>query len=294
MTPKFALALPHTPWIPARAESFARLLDGLGLVEHDDDCTGDLPLEYGICARPGVPVVHLALFRDKEPNRVWSQKMWRWAVERGVRQGVTHLVQIQDDVQVAPNFWDALTAMVSAVPNQIIGLEQAHPMGPEIFRKGEHWCRTRAWLIGPAYVFPVHLLAEFLQWCDANPERVASENEDTLVNRWAAEHAQIDIWHPVPTIIDHDTSVPSTYPGNESHSHRRPTVTWQCVPAEMLAATAYWTPPQEPLPQRLVDPYANHCWYCLRENAIIASHDTGARIGKQCLARICGAMIQRL
>jgi len=250
---------------------------------------GDLEGLYG-----ALQWIACKVFQDREPNRVWSQKMWRWAVSTGA----THLIQIQDDVTVAPNFWASLRAMVEAVPDQIIGLEQAHPMGPELAEKGHRWCRTRAWLIGPAYVFPLDPklaqgLPAFLRWCDKNPERVAAENEDTLVNRWAAEAAGVDIWHPIPTIIDHDISVKSTY-GNDAHAHRRPTVTWHGFPAGMLESPDYWRPPAEPYPQRLVDPFNPRCWFCTEENGSIASSATGARIGKKCLAQILGGVLSRV
>jgi hypothetical protein len=240
-----------------------------------------------------LPIVAARVFDEREPNRVWAQKMWRWACATGA----THLAQFQDDVFTCVRPWSKITAMVEAVPDQIIGLEQAHPMGPELAHKGHRWCRTRAWLIGPAYLFPLdpalpNGLPTFLKWCDANPERVAAENEDTLVNRWAVE-AGVDIWHPIPTCADHDTSVPSTY-GNEAHSHRRPTVTWRGYPDGDLESAEYWRPPVEPNPVRLVDPYTNLCWYCVREAGAVAAAETGARIGKACLQQIFAAMVTRL
>jgi hypothetical protein len=34
------------------------------------------------------------------------------------------------------------------------------------------------------------------------------------------------VWHPTPTIIDHDVDLKSTY-GNDRHLYRRPQVTWE-------------------------------------------------------------------
>ena len=89
-----------------------------------------------------------------------------------------------------------------------------------MLRTGRRWYRTRAWLVGVGYVFPCNPklpngLPSFLTWCDANPDMVAKSNEDSLVSHWAYDHG-FDIWHPVPTIIDHDLGVPSTY-ANDGH-----------------------------------------------------------------------------
>ena len=74
-------------------------------------------------------------------------------------------------------------------------------------------------------------LPSFLKWCDANPGIVAQNNEDSLVNFWAHKLGY-DIWHPMPTIINHDLGVPSTYANDAHHEfsmYRRPTVTWRDV-----------------------------------------------------------------
>ncbi len=175
VTATIALGIPHTPWVPERAESHLRLMSSLA------------------GQRGGLNISSNAFrtFTDREPNSVWSQKMWRWAVSTGA----THFLQLQDDAIVAPNFWPALRAMLEAVPDQVIGLEAAHPLGPEMQRTGRRWYRTRAWLIGVGYVFPVEVLKEFLRWGEDNPGRIAVTNEDTLASQWACETGW-DIWHP--------------------------------------------------------------------------------------------------
>ncbi len=188
----FALGIPHTPWIPARVASLERLRGSLDLI-HD-----------------------FRIFADRAPNHVWSAQMWHWAAETGT----THFLQLQDDVIVTPQFWKVLRAMVSAVPDQLIGLESVleYP-GP--------WYTTSDGLIGVGYVFPMLPLREFLEWrahalCKGAVESI---DEDTLIDVWCVAIGR-RIWHPVPTIIDHDTDIKSTY-GHEHHSHRRPKVTWK-------------------------------------------------------------------
>jgi hypothetical protein len=233
----FALAIPHTPWRPERVETFQRLRDALGV--HDDVA---LP-EHVFEARA---------FTERAPNHVWSEAMWKW----GTRQGASHFVQLQDDVIPAPDFWSALRAMVEAVPDEVIGLEVAAPAARALFAEGHHWCTTADGLIGVGYVIPVALLRDFLEWRETRLKSgaVQAVSEDTLIGLWCITTGR-RIWHPIPTVIDHDTSIASTY-GNDHHPHRRPVVTWDVLdkPAD-LAAVEWWldTPSQVPHLGRFYD-----------------------------------------
>jgi hypothetical protein len=212
MTPSFALGIPHTPWVPERVETLARLHTQLGLD------TPDAP-------HPAV----FRLFADKEPNWSWAERLWNWAL--GV--DATHLLQLQDDVIVGAEFWPQLTAMVHAVPDQIIGLESVLDIGAP-------WYTTGDGLIGVGYVVPLPVLAHFLTWrrTQLRPGAVQALNEDQLMGIYAFATGQ-RIFHPRPTIIDHDAEIASTY-GNDRHSHRRParsTVRGDAPPAS-------WQPPE--------------------------------------------------
>ena len=264
-----ALGLPHTPWIPERVKSFARLRDGL----------------QG-------PVEHVQVFAERESNRVWPGKLYRWAVSTGA----SHCLQLQDDVIVYEKFWPVLRAMIAAVPDQILGLEANHPLGPEMLRTGRRWYRTRAWLVGVGYCWPMspdlpNGLPAFLRWCEANPDAVQANNEDSLVNLWAQQHGH-DIWHPVPTIIDHDIGVPSTY-GNDDHAeysmYRRPTVTWRDVELRNgWVDPDYW---RCALPPLLQGPGTQKCHFCLQNPAPLHSIRSSARICPVCAHAFTGAYL---
>lgn len=201
-----ALAISHTPWVPARVESLGRLVEQLG------------PL-----GRTDLPGTEVRVFSDRAPNWAWSEEMWRWGAETQAQ----HVVFLQDDVIVAPNFFPALHAMLEAVPDQVIGLEAAHPYGKRLALEGHRWYTTGDFLVGPGYVLPRALLGEFLKWRrDAlRPHAVEYITEDTMIGLWCW-CTRRRIWHPIPTIIDHDLTIESTY-GNGAHKHRRPSVTWK-------------------------------------------------------------------
>lgn len=196
MSPRFALGLPHAPWAPGRPESFA-LLDR---------------------AVSGYPR-YVQVFAEREPNHVWSAKMWRWAAETDA----SHFVTIQDDIEVAPRFWEILTAMVEAHPEAVWGLHSPRGLTPT---KSPIYASSDG-LIGTGYCLPTRLLVGFLKWREAIPpetlERMAPVDgfgEDSLLGLWC--YAQgIPILHPRPSFIRHQTGIASTY-GNDGHSGRAP------------------------------------------------------------------------
>lgn len=277
MTPTIALAIPHTDWIPERVESMARL------------CAGLFGPHVSISDLKHPDVTAFRRFTDREPNTVWSQKLFRWALDTGA----THLLQLQDDTIVATRFWPILRAMIQAQPDRIIGLEATHPLIPVQHRAGRRWYRDH-WLIGVGYVFPRSLLVEYVAWCEANPERVAKTNEDSLISEWSYETKR-DIWHPIPTCIDHDIGVPSTYANDAHHEYsmyRRPLITWRDVDTPALEDPDYWRVTEEGAP-KLPGPGTQQCWYCGINQTKMTSQKTGARLCMQCLADMLGHILSR-
>jgi hypothetical protein len=194
MTAIFALAIPHCAWLPERVTSMARLKDQLG----------NRPKFY-------------KEFAEKEPNWSWSEKLWNWAIATGA----THLVQLQDDIEVDAGFWPNLRAMVDARPDDIIGLESINPLAKYMTSS---WYTDGDCCVGVAYVIPVPVLVTMMQWRNSLPSGlVQNVNEDDLIGLFAL-CTQRKIWHPVVTIVDHDTTVPSSYK-NDAHPNRKPVMT---------------------------------------------------------------------
>ena len=262
-----ALGLPHTPWVPARVESWRRLLTQLEVDPEREAC----PHAY-----------ELRAFTERATNKVWPRAMWGWALDTGC----SHFLTLQDDVLVSPDFWPALHAMLEAQPTRIISLAAVHPLGPEEARQGHRWYRTRSWVIGWAYVLPREVLEGFVAYVDAHPEHVAASNEDEMLNQWIHATGQ-ETWHPVPSIVDHDTSIESTY-GNDDHTHRRTTVTWRGWQAGDLCSPDFWRGDVGPM---LAVAWNKACWFCARNPGTLASKDTGGRICRPCLVQFMAAAI---
>jgi hypothetical protein len=177
--------------------------------------------------------------------------------------------------------------MVAARPDDVIGLQGAHPKFPALAAKGVRWAKSQ-WLVGVGYVIPVDVVRALLMYRDGlGAAVVQNTNEDDLISRFCVA-TQRHVWHPIPTIIDHDTHVRSTY-ANDSHEHRRATVTWRTYPAEELERDDFWrvsgTVPV------VSDPHQSSCWACEQEPGIIAFQETGLRIGRRCIAKSAEVVI---
>lgn len=229
--PTFALAIPHTPWVPARVASLARLCEGLGI-------------PYDAASAPENGIGRSRIFGEKEPNHVWSESMWTW-FDEGPDTQETHALQLQDDVIVAPRFWPKLSALVSAFPESVICLESVHPGAMTLARQHIHAYSTLDQLIGVGWVVPMQLMSAFNRWRRTRLKRGAQAlvTEDTLMAMWCVVEGH-PIVSPCPTLIDHDITIESTY-RNDAHAHRRPVVTWRdgeaCAFEEAdLEVDAFW------------------------------------------------------
>lgn len=233
MIPNVALCVTHAPWAPGRKQSLERLLGDLG----------ELPEYYYLCD-------------NREPNWAWSERIWRWGA--ALPDKVTHVVYLQDDVRVVPGrFWPSLWALLALYPDELVGLETIHPRASTFALGGSRAYRVRDCCIGVGYVWPRHLRARLLQqflgfresrlrpgaFEELTSDGHVALSEDTLMAVWAhaTEHKVLS---PLPTIIDHDLSVPSTY-GHDAGHGRRPCPTWKDWPAADLTEWHGTAPPRE-------------------------------------------------
>lgn len=230
---RIALGLPHCPWDPHRTKSFARLRGQLGITANSDTC------EHAH---------DVAVFADvgPQPNWVWSGKLWDWAAGLPSEgpAAPTHLLQVQDDVVVAPAFWGILNAMLTAVPDQIISLFTIYPHAQQLSQMGARWMTTTDWMTGPAYVMPMADLRAFHVWRAAlRPGAIQAVNEDTLLGLFCAATGR-RVWNPLPAPVDHDASLPSNY-GNDHAGNNRASYTWrQWSPSDLhsMERPEFWVP----------------------------------------------------
>ncbi len=230
--------------------------------------------------------IEIVSSQRKEHASVWAHRLWTW----GARRNVSHCVFLNDDVTVCPDFADVCHAMVTAVPDQIISLQSSVPI-----HGVETWARSY-WLTGPGYIVPTALLGALLTFADAWPDFHRKVNEDNFIMQWAWRE-QRPIWHAVPAIVQHDTTIPSTL-GYDHHALRESSIPWTKFPAAPIRTVDYWTPSRMPplvdcpwLPtSRLQEIQARkgilpECAFCRGESIAVESPETGAALCRMCIVR---------
>ena len=229
-------------------------------------------------------------FTEKAPNYVWAEQLWNWLLGTGA----DWCLQLQDDVTVPTFFFPALEAMLHNLPPEaaIIGLSATHPLSSEIARQGHRWFVTDGMLIGWAYVLRREALRVFMENRARADEAFRHQSEDVQLGQFARA-ANLKVWHPVPTLCDHDQTIISSYKGNELHSHRRPAVTWRDFGEGSMCDPTWWTPPHLSAVQNLPMPSQKLCWWCGKRQAKISSGETGAGICGTCLGICFGTFLGR-
>lgn len=218
--PRFSLSIAHTPWIDARVTNLREMLLDL------------LPLSRDIPF-----MLHDTDYRGRAWEAVkveWALKAWRWHLD----QAVSHCVLLSDDLRVMPRFWDVLEHMVAAAPRNPLGLMSNHPEGPRLFEQGKHWYRTRAWLVGPAIVFPRDLLGHFVTWYEPWIESLPRGedrygfreffHDDSSMNEWCHRNGR-DALHPLPAPIEHQLYLGRSHDAKPFPRHAAEWISWKRV-----------------------------------------------------------------
>lgn len=215
MTPTLSLVVNHAPWRPERVAALAAMMPELLAIDPERVFVHDTDYRGG---------------GNWQAAKVrWALAQWTWSL----RQPTTHHVFVTDDLHLAPGFVAALVAMVTAHPDVPIGLISNHPRGPELFDAGHHGYRTNAWIVGPAYVMPHQALVDFVRWFQSLPSGDATmpgtqayRNDDSSINEWVTNGGGGgEVWHPLPTIVEHRGDLASTVGHGDRHSRER--ISWR-------------------------------------------------------------------
>lgn len=243
---KLALAIPNCAFDPHRIRSLALLKEKLGIRNDRDECD-----RAEVAVFPSV---------GPTPNWVWSAKVFDWFESRDSEWSML----IQDDVLPVPGYWDVAEAAISsasAAGAEAFCFFNVIPPAPSFAQQGCNWLTTSDWMVGPNWVVKTSFMrnefAEFRKkrlragWNTPGPNgRLASGlNEDTMLGLALASYGK-KIWHPIPSLTDHDTSVASTY-GNSGFAFNRASYAWDAwarAPRAVadLKDPAYWVPRNPP------------------------------------------------
>lgn len=164
---------------------------------------------------PGSPVVSV----DKE----WRGPWWnfRFTAELLAGEGHTHLCVLQDDVLLCHQFWPALVRLVERCPCDPLSLFTARrSIVQEADRKRTRLLRRYGLDTAQGLVFPVFQFQALCRWVDAREGDNAEWkfHDDVRIDAWSRDK-RWPIVYAVPTLIDHDVSLPSTLGHNGRTRH---------------------------------------------------------------------------
>lgn len=140
---------------------------------------------------------------------------WLNTLDRLLESDATHLVMLPDDVILPTTFAESLLAFVQAFPEDLLDLFANHPDAGQALRQLYTAYETPDGFVGFG-VFPRALAARFALWrahalvqpwrdAHAHPQGC---NADESVALWAMSEG-IRTIKPLPSLVDHDASLPS-------------------------------------------------------------------------------------
>ncbi len=248
MTTNLALARPHCPWDPHRVRSFERISAELGIRNDRDEAVAEASSGF-------VTSVRTFTGQGPEPTYVWSERMFAWQAE----QDTDWVGQLQDDVQLVPEFWSVAKAALEALPEsaEVVTFYTLVPQAAELAAQGCNWATTTDWVTGPGWFVRSRFMREdfwpFRQkrlrtgWYEHIRGRLGNSlNEDTLLGLVAAACGK-RVWCPLPALVDHDTSIASAH-GNPVGQFSRASMNWRAWSERtknalsVLKDPEYWRP----------------------------------------------------
>lgn len=190
--------------------------------------------------------------RDPVSGYGWAPRSWEWAVSTGASFSLI----LQDDTLASPRFWDVLQAMLQVLPRRaVLGLGTVSPDQVEWRARGKRWLTDGHGILGWGVgmwreeqklvsdverLLPRDHRSPHGDECRPDATKCDGWHEDVWLTTVFAAHGR-PIWHPIPSILDHDLSVPSTN-NNERHKTRRPSVLWDDFDLAELSSPDFWKP----------------------------------------------------
>ena len=227
-------------------------------------------------------------FSEVEPHPDWSKRMWTWGRDVCAGDPTAIALFLQDDVIVPENLYAILQALYSVWPSGIVNLIGAHPVARELARQGGRAYRSRAFLLGLGYSVSADIIPEFVAFRERNEQAARMRSEDSFLALFAVETGR-DVLHPMPSLVEHDLSVSSTWSA-DNHGNRKAIISFRDYSNAEMQRADFW---QHPGATRLItDHLGPRCWLCcdpahpeIGEQAFMTWEPSGVAIGARCWAR---------
>lgn len=142
----------------------------------------------------------------------------RAAMEAVVDTDASHVLMLQDDLDLCQNFIEATRNAVQAVPNRIVQLLSPWEEATEIYDGGCRWLRREGHPWGPALVMPTEMVRDFLDWVDIFMD--GFDKDDDCIGCWNCLETPYDIWVAVPGLVEHLGAFENIAGESRTHGHR--------------------------------------------------------------------------
>jgi hypothetical protein len=176
-----------------------------------------------------LPHLHEAVVVTDPDSVAGLPDPWRCylACLRALPLGATHLVIVQDDALPCPDFHLRVESLLEEKPDRIVCLfvSQAPNVRVAMLRalkNGQAWARLNPQGFTPVVcsVLPREVVEGLTEWADALPPNRHRRSDDFMLSQYAREK-RLEVWACVPSICDHDDSVPSLIGARAGQRHRQ-------------------------------------------------------------------------
>ena len=189
--------------------------------------------------------------RDPKTGFGWASRAWA-AASRGPASGAEFHLFLNDDVLPSPTFWTSLQAILRWLPqNAALGLGTVDPIQRIERDAGKRYCHPG--IVGWGYgLWHHHIRKVSSTEMDLPDDHRSPHSHDECPadchwwheDAWLTEFLHdenVEIWHPIPSILDHDTTVLSAY-DNDHHKNRTAQVHWRDYSESDLTSLEFWKP----------------------------------------------------
>ncbi len=235
MTSELFIGIPHAAHAPERRPGLERILAQLKAEGAPE------------------PYVTTAWRRPQD----FGPDLW----QTGIASGAEHCVYLSDDALLCEDFVQVVKNVVSVKPTEIIAIFSNHAGASWAKNAGYRWYTTPDGLAGVGSILPRELLVELMAWREEALSREAKDRipDDTQIDIFAMATGRL-IHTPLPSLVDHDDSLPSLL-GNggdgKGPEHTRTSV----APPEPGMANINWNQPAIHLGRQ----YTGNHWKLLRD-----------------------------
>lgn len=115
----------------------------------------------------------------------------------------THILVLQDDIEVCRDFIPTVEKLIELRPNDHITLFTNRNAQAELaYKEGKKWLRIKRWLMAQAYVVPVSMVEPFIEFADKNLVDGMVVFDD---DRWCVFHLfnHTPVYATVPSLVQH-------------------------------------------------------------------------------------------